>query len=84
MCFCYKNQRLIAPPQSATGLKGDAEDKERGAALEKRASQHWQGVGGRMMKFNTIIIAGTTEHSLGSMLSIYMHLSFKTQNNFVK
>lgn len=53
--------------------------RERGATLEKRASQQWQGVGGR--KLNITIIADTTEHSLGPMLSMHMHLSFKTQNN---
>jgi len=29
MHLCYKNKTLIAPPQSAPGMKGDAEGKER-------------------------------------------------------
>lgn len=50
MHLCYKNKRVIAPPQSAPGMKGDAECKEKGATLEKKGSQQWQNIGGRMRK----------------------------------
>ena len=46
-------------------MKWDAEGKrERGATLEKKASQHWQGTRGRMIKLNTTVIADPIEHSL--------------------
>lgn len=56
MYLCYKNQRLIPPLQSALGMKGDSEGKEKGATVKKGGSQQWQSIGGRMRKLNTTTI----------------------------